>query len=137
MLYSSLFDLLRDVSRHPLKKGEFIYPTHTMPGDLLGFRLVGSDSEIVWEITQEDMKFECSGKGKPRELHELYQRMKSYMSRKEILADIKSGTLDLSRVFGAPAQAVSVPASVPAPVREPTLKESPVEDVLLMMGFGG
>lgn len=110
--FTDIFDLLESVREYRLQPRERLQPTGSVTGTLIGYTTAdGEAPSTAWLIPVRLAKETASARG-TREAERIRGLLSSYMGRKQLLEELRSGDLSygVSRVAEPVVTVVEAPA---------------------------
>lgn len=105
MQYDDIFEMLEAVRAYQLRPRECLIPTGSVTGTIIGYTTADSDEVAIrWTIEAKRAKAQATARGDER----LRSLLASHMGRKELLAELRKGTLVLASPL-EPEQAAPEP----------------------------
>ncbi len=117
MEFDDIFELLESVRLYKLRGKECLIPTMSVTGAVIGYSTADGDfPAVTWSITVRAAKATALARG-TREAQRIRELLASYMGRKQLLGELRAGTLEYG--VARHAEPLEAPIKAPEPAPEP------------------
>lgn len=94
MDFEDVYEMLEAVRQHPLTGRERIIPLNSVNGTRVGYTTAdGEQQAVTWTIGAKTAKASAIARGS-RESQRIRELLGSYMGRRQLLDELRAGTLD-------------------------------------------
>jgi len=116
--FDNIYELLESVRLYRLRTKECLIPVDSATGQMIGYTTADSDfPSVVWNIPVKLAKETALARG-TKEAGYIRDLLSSYMGRKQLLEELRKGTLEYGFARSMPVLQVE-PESEPEPVAGP------------------
>lgn len=115
MDFEDIYELLESVRMYRLRAKERIIPTMSVTGAFIGYATADGDfPSVTWTIPVRAAKASASARG-TRESVRIRELLASYMGRRQLLEELRTGTLEygVARTL-TPVEAPPEPSAPPS-----------------------
>lgn len=124
MEFEDIYELLESVRMYRLRAKESLVPSMSVTGTLIGYATADSDfPSVTWTIPLRVAKASAVARG-TREAQRIRELLASYMGRRQLLEELRAGTLEYG--YARPPAPVEAPPELPAPRSGPVQLQLPL-----------